>query len=69
MIASRNKLATSLLAVCVALTGALIFEPAKAAEDAFVCMEETQEKCDYQNRNLELFMQGRDACPQTRQRI
>jgi hypothetical protein len=32
-----------------------------AAEDAFVCMEETQEKCDYENRNMELFIQGRDA--------
>jgi|GEM_PF-1368064 len=39
--------------------------PAGAAEestqDAFVCMEETQEKCDYENRNMALFIQGSDA--------
>ncbi|MFN0314611.1 MAG: hypothetical protein ACKVQA_06220 [Burkholderiales bacterium] len=32
-----------------------------AADDAFVCMEETQEKCDYENRNMALFIKGRDA--------
>lgn len=31
------------------------------AEDAFVCMDESQEKCDYENRNMELFIKGRDA--------
>ena len=31
------------------------------ADDAFVCMEETQEKCDYENANLGLFVKGRDA--------
>jgi hypothetical protein len=35
--------------------------PVSAAEDAFVCMEESQEKCDYENRNMDLFIQGRDA--------
>lgn len=35
--------------------------PAIAAEDAFVCMEESQEKCDHENRNIQLFVQGRDA--------
>jgi hypothetical protein len=34
---------------------------AAAEEDAFVCMEETQEKCDDENRNIGLFIQGRDA--------
>jgi hypothetical protein len=32
-----------------------------ADDDAFVCMEETQEKCDYENGNLDLFVKGRDA--------
>lgn len=31
------------------------------AEDAFKCMEETQEKCDFENENLRLFIEGRDA--------
>ncbi len=31
------------------------------AEDAFKCMEETQEKCDYENENMHLFILGRDA--------
>ncbi len=31
------------------------------AEDAFKCMEETQEKCDYENENMRLFILGRDA--------
>ncbi|MEO0319028.1 MAG: hypothetical protein RL404_2705 [Pseudomonadota bacterium] len=31
------------------------------AEDAFKCMEETQEKCDFENENMRLFIQGRDA--------
>lgn len=48
-----------------ALASALGFAaaPARAAdaEDAFVCMEESQEICDRQNRNLDLFIQGRDA--------
>jgi len=35
--------------------------PAGAAEDAFICMEATQEKCDEENRNMDLFIQGRDA--------
>lgn len=36
--------------------------PVLAADgDAFVCMEESQEQCDYQNKNMELFIKGRDA--------
>jgi hypothetical protein len=34
---------------------------APAADDAFVCMEDSQEKCDHENRNIDLFIQGRDA--------
>lgn len=32
-----------------------------AEDDAFVCMEESQAQCDYQNKNMELFIKGRDA--------
>lgn len=34
---------------------------ALAEDDAFVCMEESQEKCDYENKNMELFIKARDA--------
>ena len=48
-----------------ALAGALAcgawFGVAVAADDAFVCMEESQEKCDYENKNMELFIKARDA--------
>jgi hypothetical protein len=60
MIISRMKTATLFFAVCATLAVA----PAYAQEekkDAFVCVEETQEKCDYENKNLQLFIQGRDA--------
>lgn len=50
-----------LLAAAMGVGGALVAAPAGAAEDAFVCMEETQEKCDQQNRNMALFIEGRDA--------
>ena len=30
-------------------------------KDAFVCMEETQEQCDFNNTNMALFIQARDA--------
>ena len=32
-----------------------------AADDAFVCMEESQEICDQKNKNMALFIKGRDA--------
>lgn len=51
-----RTLCRALLAAALAATAA-----ASAAEDAFVCMEETQEKCDYENRNMALFIEGRDA--------
>jgi hypothetical protein len=34
---------------------------ATAADDAFICMEASQEKCDYENENMDLFIRGRDA--------
>lgn len=52
---ASRKLATALLAT-------LLFSGTGAwAEDAFICMEETQEKCDFENENLDLFIQGREA--------
>jgi len=45
----------------VALACALGAQVVLAADDAFVCMEESQEKCDYENKNLELYIKGTDA--------
>ena len=58
MTAAGYALATALL---VGAVGGPCATPASAAEDAFVCMEETQEKCDDENKNMELFIKGRDA--------
>ena len=49
------------LLASVAFAGCLFAAPVLAEEGAFVCMEETQEKCDSENRNMALFIQGRDA--------
>jgi len=51
----------TLFAAAAVVIGAFAAAPAVAEEDAFVCMEETQEKCDDENRNISLFIQGRDA--------
>jgi hypothetical protein len=51
----------------VALLLGLSGIPSAMAEDAFVCMEESQEICDYENRNMELFIKGRDAFDQGRE--
>lgn len=56
-----KTLAMVFLVAAAGAGGALTATNAHAAEDAFVCMEESQEKCDYENRNLALFIQGRDA--------
>lgn len=53
--------AVRLLAAGVALAATVSCAWAASADDAFVCMEETQEKCDYENMNLDLFVKGRDA--------
>jgi hypothetical protein len=55
-----GRMTTWLTATAVIL-GAMATAPAAAEEDAFVCMEDTQEKCDDENRNIGLFIQGRDA--------
>jgi len=57
----QNQLAVRLLAAGVAFAVTLSCAWATSADDAFVCMEETQEKCDYENTNLGLFIKGRDA--------
>lgn len=50
-----QRLATAALAALL-LTGSGAW-----AEDAFKCMEETQEKCDFENESLAMFIRGRDA--------
>jgi hypothetical protein len=49
------------LAAMVALACGLSAAPVHAADDAFVCMEESQQKCDYENANMDLFIKGREA--------
>ncbi len=61
MTATGSPLVIVLLAAVFGVGGGLFAAPAGAAEDAFVCMEETQEKCDQENRNMTLFIEGRDA--------
>ena len=60
---SRGASWCDLPLAALAATAAMAFAgPALAAQDdAFVCMEESQEQCDYQNKNMELFIKGRDA--------
>lgn len=55
------RLRPALLAAALAVAVHTAAPAVRAAEDAFVCMEESQEKCDYENRNMALFIQGRDA--------
>lgn len=67
----RDATAATWAFVLLLGVGWLSAAPASAAEDeaedAFVCMEESQEKCDYENRNMELFIQGRDALDRGRE--
>lgn len=60
MIFSRANTAAALLAICAALDVGLASAETEK-KDAFVCMEETQEQCDYKNKNMQLFVQGREA--------
>ncbi len=53
---SLRRLATGVLLAC-GLSAAVVH----AEGDAFVCMEESQEICDYKNQNMDLFIKGRDA--------
>jgi hypothetical protein len=59
-IAIRQFLVGAVL-VCLTAPAAI------AADDAFVCMEESQEKCDHENQNMALFIKGRDAFAQGRE--
>ncbi len=57
--APRRRLAAAVVVLLASVgSGA---SGAADQDDAFVCMEESQEKCDYENRNMELFIKGRDA--------
>ncbi len=47
--------------LATALLSALLVCGSASAEDAFKCMEETQQKCDFENENMALFIQGREA--------
>lgn len=71
MTTAGYAIAMALLAGAVGVAGGLSASPASAAEDAsedaFVCMEETQEKCDQENRNMALFIEGRDALDRGRE--
>ena len=61
MTATGSPLVIVLLAAAIGVGSGFFATPVGAAEDAFVCMEETQEKCDQENRNMALFIEGRDA--------
>ena len=56
----RNRIAAALLATGSVLGGGLACAPA-LAEDAFVCMEETQEICDKTNKNIATYIKAHDA--------
>lgn len=57
MMIPRHRMTGLLFALGLAAGSPLLH----ADDDAFVCMEATQQECDDKNRNLELFIQGRDA--------
>lgn len=59
-VVKRGGRATRRVACALVLT-AFTAAPGVSAEDAFVCMEETQQKCDDENHNLALFIKGHDA--------
>ena len=61
------QFAVRLLVASVLFAGGVSGAPVLAEEDAFVCMEQTKEKCDWENRNIQLFVQGRDAYERGRQ--
>ncbi len=66
MIISRSKIATGFFAMCAMLAVAPVCAQ-QEEKDAFVCMEESQETCDYKNKNMELFIKGRDAFDRARE--
>src|SRR5256885_1380354 len=50
------QFAVRLLVASVLFAGGISSAPVLAEEDAFVCMEQTKEKCDWENRNIQLFV-------------
>ena len=59
---TRMRLATAALLFAGTVSGGGAEDVWAAAEnDAFVCVEDSQQKCDDENRNLDLFIKGRDA--------
>ncbi len=56
-----NRQSASRRLAVAAFATLLVTASSAWAEDAFKCMEETQEKCDYENENMRLFILGRDA--------
>lgn len=60
MMNQRRRRSFALVVAGCALAAALQAS-ASAADDAFVCMEESQDICDEKNKNISLFIQGRDA--------
>lgn len=59
--ASRHSNGLQRICAVLALACGLSAGSLHAEGDAFVCMEESQEKCDYENKNLELYIKGTDA--------
>ncbi len=57
---NRNRMAAAWMAAGIVLGGGLASAPV-LAEDAFVCMEETQAICDQKNKNLETYIKAHDA--------
>ncbi len=57
---NRNRIAAAWLATGIALGSGLACAPA-LAEDAFVCMEETQAICDQKNKNLDIYIKAHEA--------
>lgn len=57
---TRNRVAAAWLATGIALGGGLACAPA-LAEDAFVCMEESQAICDQKNKNLDTYIRAHEA--------
>jgi hypothetical protein len=66
-ITGKTLASAVIAAVVLGAAGMLPTSSARAEEGGFVCMEETQEKCDHENRNIDLFIRGRDAFDQGRE--
>lgn len=57
---NRNRMTAAGMAAAIVLGAGLACAPA-LAEDAFVCMEESQAICDQKNKNLETFIKAHEA--------